>query len=94
MNTSDTFKAMIVSEADGGVFQRRIGERNVDELPAGGFEIEVNKTARLLIVRAGVEVLKTFRIAVGRGGRGDTQPNLNHHKRPIDIDAIQLESGN
>ncbi|MEQ8234706.1 MAG: L,D-transpeptidase [Gammaproteobacteria bacterium] len=43
--------------------------------PAGavtaGFQIEIDKTARLLIVRAGQEVLRTFHVAVGRGGRGD-----------------------
>ncbi|MEQ8662153.1 MAG: L,D-transpeptidase family protein, partial [Gammaproteobacteria bacterium] len=38
---------------------------------SAGFEIEINKTARLLIVRAGQEVLRTFQVAVGRGGRGD-----------------------
>ena len=59
----------------------------VTALPAaraatGGFEIEVNKTARLLIVRAGAEVLKTFRVAVGRGGRGDKNMR-GDNKTPI-----------
>jgi len=48
----------------------------------GGFEIEVNKSARLLIVRAGAEVLKTFRVAVGRGGRGDKSMR-GDNKTPI-----------
>jgi murein L,D-transpeptidase YafK len=38
---------------------------------SSGFEIEIDKTARRLVVRAGQEVLRTFHVAVGRGGRGD-----------------------
>ncbi|MCB1748722.1 MAG: L,D-transpeptidase [Gammaproteobacteria bacterium] len=35
------------------------------------YEIEIDKSARLLIVRAGEQILKTFHISVGRGGLGD-----------------------
>lgn len=38
---------------------------------ARGYEIEIDKKNRLLIVRHGEEVLKTFRVALGRGGDGD-----------------------
>ncbi len=40
---------------------------------AAPYEIEINKSNRLLIVRAGEEVLQVFRVSVGRGGPGDKQ---------------------
>jgi len=35
------------------------------------YEIEIDKTTRLLVVRAGEDILKTFRVSIGRGGNGD-----------------------
>jgi murein L,D-transpeptidase YafK len=49
---------------------------------AAPYEIEVNKSNHLLIVRAGDEVLKEYRIAVGRGGSGDKQ-QFGDNKTPV-----------
>ena len=49
---------------------------------AARYEIEVNKTQRLLIVREGEEVRKVYRIAWGRGGPGDKQ-RLGDRKTPV-----------
>lgn len=52
------------------------------DVPAQNYEIVIDKTARLLLVRAGAEVLKTFRVAVGRGGHGDKSMR-GDNKTPI-----------
>lgn len=49
--------------------------------PAPAYDIEINKSNRLLIVRAGDEVLKVFRVALGRGGPG-TKERLGDKKTP------------
>ena len=46
------------------------------------YEIEIDKTARLLVVRAGEEILKTFRVSIGRGGNGD-KSKQGDKKTPI-----------
>lgn len=53
-------------------------------LPAAAFdyEIEIDKTARLLLVRTGEQVLRTFPIAVGRGGTGD-KAKRGDRKTPV-----------
>ncbi|MEX2481194.1 MAG: L,D-transpeptidase [Gammaproteobacteria bacterium] len=45
-------------------------------------EIEIDKTTRLLVVRAGEQVLKTFRVSLGRGGDGD-KSRQGDKKTPI-----------
>lgn len=49
---------------------------------AAPYEIEVSKSNRLLIVRAGDEVLKVFHVALGRGGSGAKQ-QLGDKKTPV-----------
>ena len=48
-------------------------------LPVSGvsYEIEINKARRLLVVRAGEEVLRVFKVSTGRGGVGDKQRTSN-----------------
>jgi len=46
------------------------------------YEIEIDKTARLLVVRAGEEILRTFRVSIGRGGNGD-KAKQGDKKTPI-----------
>lgn len=46
------------------------------------YEVEVNKSRRLLVVRAGEEVVEVFRAAVGRGGSGDKQ-QVGDKKTPV-----------
>lgn len=40
---------------------------------ARSYDVEVNKSERLLILRDGKTVVRTFPIALGRGGKGDKQ---------------------
>ena len=49
---------------------------------AAEYEIEINKARRLLLVRAGEEVVEVFRAAVGRGGPGDKQ-RVGDKKTPV-----------
>lgn len=49
---------------------------------ATAYELEVDKTARVLIVRDGKAVKKTFQIALGRGGRGAKQ-YYGDNKTPV-----------
>ena len=46
------------------------------------YEVEINKARRLLVVRAGDEVVEVFRAAVGRGGPGDKQ-QVGDKKTPV-----------
>lgn len=45
-------------------------------------EIEIQKSKRLLVVRDGEEVLKVFKVALGRGGSGDKQVT-GDNKTPV-----------
>ncbi len=54
----------------------------VESASAAQYEIEVNKSNRLLIVRAGEEVLRVFQVAVGRGGPGHKHL-LGDQKTPV-----------
>lgn len=51
-------------------------------VPAAAYELEVNKTKRVLIVRDGSAIKKTFQIALGRGGRGAKQ-YYGDNKTPV-----------
>ena len=56
-------------------------------LSAASYDIEVQKTQRLLIVRDGERVRATFPIALGRGGPGDKH-KLGDNKTPVGIYRI------
>lgn len=49
---------------------------------AATYDIEIKKSERVLIVRAGSTVKRTFQVALGRGGRGDKQ-KTGDNKTPI-----------
>ncbi|MGQ0657707.1 MAG: L,D-transpeptidase family protein [Chromatiales bacterium] len=51
------------------------------------YEIEVIKSKRLLLVKSGDKVEKSFRVSSGRGGKGDKQ-KLGDHKTPVGIYRI------
>jgi len=51
------------------------------------YEIEVVKSKRMLLVKNGVKVEKSFRVSSGRGGRGDKQ-KTGDHKTPVGIYRI------
>ena len=49
---------------------------------AANYDLEVNKSKRVLTVRDGERVRATFPIALGRGGKGDKQ-KLGDNKTPV-----------
>lgn len=54
---------------------------------AAGYDIEVKKSERMLIVRDGDHVRAKFQIALGRGGPGDKQ-KLGDNKTPVGVYRI------
>ena len=46
------------------------------------YEIEVNKTTHMLVVKADQEILETFKVSVGRGGPGD-KLKVGDKKTPV-----------
>jgi murein L,D-transpeptidase YafK len=50
--------------------------------PARAYDLEIDKTARVLVVRDGDTVKKTFQVALGRGGRG-TKQYFGDNKTPV-----------
>jgi murein L,D-transpeptidase YafK len=51
------------------------------------YEIQVIKSKRLLVVKSGEKVEKQFRVASGKGGKGDKK-KLGDHKTPVGIYRI------
>jgi len=51
------------------------------------YEIEIVKSQRVLLVKNGNKIEKSFRVASGRGGKGDKK-KLGDHKTPVGIYRI------
>lgn len=59
----------------------------VQGVTSASYEIEVVKSKRVLLVKNGDKVEKSFRVSSGRGGKGDKQ-KMGDHKTPVGIYRI------